>query len=242
MLFARAPRLGHVKTRMLPCLDPGQALALHRALLEDSLSLLRLAAFQMAARPLLALSDPWEPAGDPADAPLMAAVAGVTRFQQRGKDLGERLLHAFRSLFRRQGRAAVVIFGADSPTLPPARLASALALLESEQDLVLGPAEDGGFYLIGARRIVPGLFAGIPWGTSQVFEATLRAGRRSGLRVALLPPWYDVDRPEDLGRLRDDVKSSSPFRPERTASFLEELARSRRPDARGRPSERRPGS
>ncbi|HKN47989.1 MAG TPA: glycosyltransferase, partial [Candidatus Polarisedimenticolia bacterium] len=69
-----------------------------------------------------------------------------------------------------------------------------------------------------------------PWGTSQVLEATLRAGRRSGLRVALLPSWYDVDRPEDLGRLRDDIKACSPFRPERTAAFLAELARSRGPD------------
>ena len=215
---------------MLPCLDAGQALALHRALLEDSLRLLRLAAVEADAQALLALSDPWEPAEDPADASLTAAAAGVTRMHQRGTDLGDRLRHTFRSLLQREGPAGVVIFGADSPTLPPARLASAFALLGSEEDLVLGPAEDGGFYLIGARRIVPGLFAGVPWGTSQVLEATLRAGRRSGLRVALLPSWYDVDRPEDLGRLRDDIKACSPFRPERTAAFLAELARSRGPD------------
>lgn len=240
VLYARAPRLGIAKTRMLPWLEPFEALELHRALLEDSLGLLRRAAARAAALPFLALSEPWTSEADPEEAGLRAAAVGLTLLPQQGADLGERLLGTFRLLLEERGHSSVVIFGADSPTLPPDRFGSAYALLRSPHDLVLGPSEDGGYYLIGARRVTVELFAGIPWGTERAREATLRAASRAGRRIALLPPWYDVDRPEDLLRLRRDLSAPSPPRARRTAAFIEGLARAGRIDPQIGGSGRRP--
>jgi hypothetical protein len=109
------------------------------------------------------------------------------------------------------GAAAVVLVGTDSPTLPLGFLRQAAAWLGGERpcDAVLGPALDGGYYLIGARRELPSLFApGIAWSTDQVLPETLRrlcALGREGLAVRLLPPFYDVDTPDDLARLISDL-------------------------------------
>jgi len=121
---------------------------------------------------------------------------GVPVRLQRGADLGARL---YRSLARR--RRAMVI-GADAPALGPADIARAARSLQAGAHIVLAPAEDGGYALIGARRITPGLFTGVEWGGAQVLAQTLRNAKRVGLRCKLLRTVWDVDRPEDLERLK----------------------------------------
>ncbi|PYS96487.1 MAG: glycosyltransferase [Acidobacteria bacterium] len=222
VLFARVPRPGAVKTRLTPWLTPAEALDLHRALLEDSLALLRRAAAPCGARPVVSFSEPWHPGADDAAGPLAAACSGLDLLPQRGGDLGERLEAAFADL-RAAGDRPVVVIGSDSPTLPAERIVSAFALLRSGAEVVLGPAEDGGFYLIGAGRAGPGLLAGVPWGTRQVLEATERALSGAGVRPVRLPPWYDVDLPADLERLRSDP--AAPSSAARTTALLARLRR-----------------
>jgi len=124
---------------------------------------------------------------------------------QRGADLGARMAHLAAELLADGHRAALLI-GSDLPTLPAAHLTEASrALAPGAADLVLGPAEDGGYYLIGLARPAPALFEGIAWSTAGVLEATRARARGLGLREHLLPPWYDVDTPADLDRLRRDL-------------------------------------
>ena len=94
-----------------------------------------------------------------------------------------------------------MVIGSDSPTLPVTILRAAFGTLRLDADVVLGPAEDGGYYLVGASRPVAELFRGIPWGTPGVLEATVAAASRAAARLVLLPTWYDVDVPEDFDRL-----------------------------------------
>ena len=119
---------------------------------------------------------------------------------QRGKDLGERMQRALTAALRRH-RGAILI-GADCPALRPADLRRAARWLAGGCDVVLGPAEDGGYVLIGARRISPALFAGIDWGSPSVYAASVRNLEQLGYRWRALPQLWDVDRPEDLERLR----------------------------------------
>ncbi len=119
-----------------------------------------------------------------------------------------------------------MIVGSDSPTLPIERPAEAFACLEEGADAAVVPAEDGGYCLLGARRALPDLFAGISWGTAEVLRATIAAARRSGLRLSLLDPWHDVDTPEDLLRLaREIAVSPAARRPRRTAALIGALRR-----------------
>lgn len=134
---------------------------------------------------------------------------GRTLRLQRGRDLGERMHGALRRALRRH-RFAVLI-GADCPALRPRELRRALRWLRGGADLVLAPAEDGGYALIGASRISPALFHDVHWGTGEVVAQTLRNAARAGLRVRLLPIVWDVDRPEDLERLRA-LRFSSAYR------------------------------
>ena len=224
VLYARVPRRGQVKTRMTPWLSADEAFRLHLALLEDSLALLRAGAAAAGATPCLAFSEPWAPAGGGEGfAALAAAATGLARLPQRGGDFGERLRDTFTTLAA-AGRRHVVVIGCDSPTLPPAILRSAFAALRQEAEVVLGPAADGGYYLVGAARPVPEIFTGIPWGTDRVLEATLRALDRAAVRAFLLPPWYDVDLPADLDRLRADLGPPSPGAG-KTAVFIDDLLR-----------------
>ncbi len=225
---------------MIPWLRPDEALRLHMSLVADSLGLLRVGAAAAAATPFVSFSEAWEPEGRPECADLARAAAGLARLPQSGADLGERLSGTFRSLFA-GGFRRVVVIGADSPTLPPAFLTAAFERLQEDAEVVLGPVEDGGYYLVGARDPVPRMFEEIPWGTGRVMEATLAALDRCGVRPALLPCWYDVDRPADLERMRADFPPApgpapAAFAPERTRAFIADLVRD------GRLPHRRRGS
>jgi 8-oxo-dGTP pyrophosphatase MutT (NUDIX family) len=140
---------------------------------------------------------------------------------QRGDDLGARLEGVAEDLLA-SGAKAVAIVDSDTPTLPVAFLEEAINALQSDAvDVVLGPAQDGGYYLVGLRAPQPSLFRGIPWSTSSVLRASLHAADASGLRVHLLQSWYDVDEPPDLDRLVRQLRTLSPFVP----GFPRETAR-----------------
>ena len=125
--------------------------------------------------------------------------------RQRGADLGERMHRALaRGLRRHRG---VIIIGADCPALRPRDLRRAARWLAGGCDVVIAPAEDGGYALIGARRVAPLLFTGIAWGGPDVYESTVRKLVSLGYRWRALERLWDVDRPEDLGRL-DWVRSA----------------------------------
>src|SRR5207249_11979533 len=103
------------------------------------------------------------------------------------------------------GSRRVVLIGCDSPDLPPERVGHALHALESVP-LVLGPSDDGGYYLIGASQLRPEPFEGVEWGSSSVLAKTLEILRKNDIRFSLLPAWYDIDRPEDLYRLKASLR------------------------------------
>jgi len=188
-LFARRPRTGEVKTRLSPAVPSPIACDLHRAMIEDALAA---AAGAEADERILY----WTGAAEGRDS--TALPAEVRERDQRGGHLGERLEHAFDELIASPGDRAV-IFGADCPALDSDALAAAFDALDSH-DLALGPAHDGGYYLVGLRKRAPELFRDIEWSTSRVLEQTLARASRAGLIAAVLPALDDLDTPEDLLR------------------------------------------
>jgi hypothetical protein len=129
-----------------------------------------------------------------------AARFGLILRRQRGTDLGERMRAAFATALK-QARCAVLI-GTDCPALRAQHLRAALDALETGWDAVLTPAEDGGYVLVGLSRPAPSLFRDMPWGSAQVLPRTCERLAATGLRWRLLETLWDVDRPEDLERLR----------------------------------------
>lgn len=188
ILFTRYPEPGRTKTRLIPALGPEGAAELQRQMTEHTLAQAR------AIAPGVDLEIRFS-GGSPAQ---MQAWLGddVTCVPQGEGDLGDRLLRAVQDSFD-QGIERVVVIGSDCPELDTARLEQAFAALE-HQDIVLGPATDGGYYLIGLRRLEPSLFQGIAWGTDTVRHQTLQIAESLGLAIALLDQLSDVDYPEDL--------------------------------------------
>lgn len=203
IVFAKPAAPGDVKTRLVPLLTPEQAAQFHLAALDDVLATATRAA---PGRVELHV------AGDEdAAAEFRRRYPDLVVRRQRPGALGERLTAAFADAFER-GARRVIIVGSDHPTLPPASLSEAIARLRS-LDVAFGPSRDGGYYAVGiARAAWPrarGVFARIPWSTAAVFETSLERARVLGLRVATLPEWYDVDRPDDLALLRRDAAPES---------------------------------
>ncbi len=203
VMMARRPEVGRVKTRLCPPLTPEQAVMLYTAFLHDLVELLRRIP---AVHPLIAYTP--DTAGD-----YFAALApDITRRPQRGIDLSARLATITTDLFD-EGAPAIVIIGSDSPTLPGAYIEEAFAALTNGADLVLGPADDGGYYLVGLRRPIPTLFTNVVMSTPTVLHDTLVIARQLGLRTTLLAPWYDVDTFADLERLYADPEPLPHTRP-----------------------------
>ncbi|RKT46919.1 hypothetical protein BDD21_4461 [Thiocapsa rosea] len=192
LIFAKAPIPGLVKTRLIPTLGPAGAAELACDLLERLVR--RLSDARLAPVELWCSPDP--------EHSLFRALAesvGVALRTQRGDDLGERLSRAAEDAL---GRAeTVLLVGADIPELDAAYCASALAAL-AESDAVLGPAEDGGYVLLGLNASAPELFTDMPWGGERVAAITRRRIASLGWRCPELPVLWDLDRPEDLMRYR----------------------------------------
>ncbi|MCX7793322.1 MAG: TIGR04282 family arsenosugar biosynthesis glycosyltransferase [Thermodesulfovibrionales bacterium] len=129
-------------------------------------------------------------------------ISTISRFKeilpQEGQELGERLLRAIERLSK-AGYKKILLIGADSPDLPADNIKEAFRALDNF-DLVIGPSEDGGYYLIGMKEPLFFIFQEIPWGGSEVLKTTLRMALQKGLSVYLLPRWYDIDTEKDLKR------------------------------------------
>jgi rSAM/selenodomain-associated transferase 1 len=209
--MAKAPRNGHVKTRLAPALPAEPLLKLYTCLLTDTI---RLASAQEGARVLLVC--PAE------DAELLASFAdkGVAVMPQEGNGLAAGLDSVFRQVLG-PGCRRVIALDSDSPHLPQTVLTEAFAHLETH-DLVVGPTVDGGYYLVGASAAHSGLFDGPRMGTSTALGDLLRRASEAGLTAAQTLEWYDVDEARDLARLATDL-SADPARAPATAALLREL-------------------
>ena len=231
-VMAKAPRPGQVKTRLVPPLAPDMASALNASFLRDITENIRLAARDGAIDGVVA----YAPAGfemlfdgmlASGTRLILADGAGVSTPRVRG--FGRCLLEAAQSLFR-EGFGAVCLLNSDSPTLPTALLSRAARALAAEGDrVVLGPAEDGGYYLVGMKTPHANLFEDIDWSTSRVAEQTRQRARVIGLPVEELDCWYDVDDATALLRLCRDVASPAqvggldPYPAPATARCIEQL-------------------
>lgn len=222
-MFTRVPVPGAAKTRLVPPLTAAQAAGLQRAMTGDLLERLdrALGAAVPAARRLSReVRCDRRPASGDLDIP-----SGWTVGQQGSGDLGERLGRAVRAA-RQDGVCHLVIIGADAPLLPLPLVEAAFAGL-TDRDVMVAPAEDGGYVLIALalarapQAAVEALFTGIPWGTGAVCRTTAEAAGRAGLRFDELPRHWDVDRPEDLPRLAAAIRAlDAAARPHRTVAVL----------------------
>jgi rSAM/selenodomain-associated transferase 1 len=200
-VLARAPSDQKGKTRLLEGLGGLGGADLRRAILLDTLAALD--AVHRADR--FVLFTPRE-----AGAEIAELGANARLMPQRGEMLGQRLEHAFADLFA-LGYDAAALIGSDLPTLPTFVIEQGLDALGRGLDpVVLGPADDGGYYFIGLRRPHPELFRGVPWSTGSVLAATREVADRLALEVMLLPSWYDVDGVADLARALGASEGRSP--------------------------------
>ncbi|MDA0991247.1 MAG: TIGR04282 family arsenosugar biosynthesis glycosyltransferase, partial [Verrucomicrobia bacterium] len=190
IVFSRYPQPGETKTRMIPALGPEGACNLQRAMSGHTLLTARVAAQATAAHLSVRYT------GGSAKQ-LQRWLGNGTDYRPQGDgDLGDRMREAMATSFA-EGSQATVIIGTDCPSLTPALLAEALHALR-DHDVVFGPAADGGYYLIGLRRLIPGLFTGIQWGGETVLRQSLAAIDDQALAIKWLPPLNDVDRADDL--------------------------------------------
>lgn len=188
MVFVKAPRPGFAKTRLIPVLGAEGAAALSRALAEAALAATTPGPGEYER---LVFFDPPDAAGE-----MRCWLPGLRLIPQTGPDLGARMSHALaHALARGAGRAAVI--GTDAPRVDRERVNEALAALDAA-DLVLGPAEDGGYYLLALSHPWPDLFTGVSWSTPAVREQTLARAAALGLSVHELPPLGDIDTAENL--------------------------------------------
>jgi uncharacterized protein len=190
VVLTRFPLPGHVKTRLIPALGARRAAALHRALARRTIAAAR------EARALCGCAIEVHHDGGTPAALARWLGADVAFVPQGAGDLGRRLASAVRSA-RARRRGPVVLVGTDCPALEGRHVAAACAALQ-RCDVALGPALDGGYWLLGLARPAAALFRRIPWGTDRVLARTRAAARTAGQTVALLERLADVDRPEDL--------------------------------------------
>ena len=213
-VMAKVPGAVAVKSRLRSVLDAGQATELYRCFLLDRLD--AVAALPDIA-PVVAFTPP---EAREALAPMVPPAFRL--IAQRGDDLSERLATLLGG-FLAEGHSGAIALDSDSPTLPMAYVSEAARVLAgAEADLVLGPSDDGGYYLVGVSHPLPALFEGIPWSTPTVLAVTLERARTHGLSVHLLPAWFDVDTEDDLRRLHREMTAGG-LRPLRTYAFVTAL-------------------
>jgi rSAM/selenodomain-associated transferase 1 len=207
---AKRPAAGRTKTRLTPPLSPQEASALYECFLRDTLDLIRLVP---GAQPVIAYL--------PAQArDYFARLApDFEHVCQEGADLGTRLDNALIRYLQR-GYRRVAIMNSDGPTLPVSCLIEAFESLTDGVDVVLGPCDDGGYYLIGLKRPAPRLLREVRMSTPNVVADTLALAAEEGLRVKLLPAWYDVDDATSLARLIAELADAPAEVAAHTRAFL----------------------
>lgn len=192
-VFAREPELGKVKSRLAAAVGDEAALAIYQSMLARVAALVD--QFTSAEWDLWVTSNY-------SHENFISICNKRNIYLQKGGDLGAKMGFAIEQSLSRVGVDAVILIGTDCPALTQAYLERARVALDEGSDVVLGPAEDGGYVLIGARRPIPSLFEGVSWGTERVLEQTLARLEASQLSYQLLDTLWDVDRPEDLQRLQ----------------------------------------
>ena len=214
--MAKRPQRGRTKTRLCPPLSADRAALLAECLLRDTIDLLRSAA---ATIPMLTPAIAYTPAN--ARGYFASLAPEFHLVAQRGDELGSRLDHVLSSSLH-EGFAYAGAINADGPTLPVANIQRAFAeIAQPECDAVFGPSEDGGYYLIALKEAQPRLTRQVQMSTPTVLAETLAIAHEEGLRVALLPPWHDVDTWEDLVRLRDELDALPASIGRATREFLQ---------------------
>ena len=216
ILFARTPVPGRVKSRLQPRLSPEQACALHCAATSDTAALLAEALPHPALWLFLSEQPPQSETGDQTAGELVLPPRFRCALQSDG-NLGDRMGAAFARALS-GGARRVVIFGSDSPTLPRSVPPLAFHNLQ-DSELVVGPTDDGGYYLIGCRRFDPGLFEGVEWSTPRTCSQTLANAARLGYKTSLLERWFDLDSWSDIGRLLADAQRGTHLPPHLAAFF-----------------------
>ena len=203
-VMTKAPQAGRVKTRLTPPLSPEEAAALNTCFLHDTAAAISSASSGGKAQGV----GVYTPVG------AESAYSGILPVEfilvpQRGDKFGERLLAATDDLLQ-LGFSALCLIDSDSPTVPPTAFSQAVEYLSrSEDSVVLGPSDDGGYYLIGLKKSHHELFDQIDWSTDRVLEQTIAAAREIDLPVHLLPSWYDVDDRATLSRLCQELFGSN---------------------------------
>ena len=219
-VMTKAPKAGRVKTRLVPPLTPDEAAELNKCFLRDTAATISNACGG-GLRPPTAAKErfhssahgaPLQCRGIAVYTPVGAESAytdilpaGFSLLPQRGDEFGERLYFAVEDLFK-CGFDSVCLIDSDSPTVPGESFAEAVELLSTSKDrVVLGPTDDGGYYLIGLKKPHGELFEQIDWSTERVLNQTIERATESGLEIKLLPTGYDVDDASDLRRLCDEL-------------------------------------
>lgn len=197
IVFAREPLPGRVKTRLAAALGDRAAADLYETMLQDVLATCR----QLHDVETVVF---W--ACEEASLPRLAGRYRCRSRRQSDGDLGQRMRAAFEEMFA-EGCDVCCIIGSDAPDLPLSYIQAAYNLLATERtDVVFGPATDGGYCLLGLRRVVPPLFADISWSSAGVLEQSLAAARKAGHTPALLPEWQDIDTIEDLHAYHERIR------------------------------------
>jgi hypothetical protein len=212
MIVVKEPVLGQVKTRLAAGVGGAYALALYQAFVADTIAVARTVPGVDLGLVF------WPPS---AYAYFRTLCPHAVLFGQRGADLGERLFNAFEQAYA-AGYEQCVIISSDSPNVPAAYLRRAFELLD-DASVVLGPCEDGGYYLIGMHVPQPVLFEGITWSTEVVYQQTVDRAAGAGLQLATLPVWYDIDTVADLTQLRADLVKQPGAAPDATLAVLNQM-------------------
>lgn len=195
IVVAKHPAPGKTKTRLSPPLTPELASALYESFLFDTLDQMR----QVAdSHHVIAYLDERDY--------FIRVAPDFELIPQEGHDLGERLDHAITSYLSR-GYQRVVIMDSDSPTLPSVYLSQAFLVLSDGADVVLGPCDDGGYYLIGLRKPAPRLLREVHMSTPAVAAETMALAKEEGLQLVALPTWYDIDDLASLSRLIKEIEN-----------------------------------
>jgi rSAM/selenodomain-associated transferase 1 len=210
IVVAKRPAPGNTKTRLSPPLSPEQASALYECFLADTLDQIR----QVEGVERVIAYLPAQAHGY-----FHRLAPDFQLIQQQGADLGARLDHALTS-YLSHGYDHAVIMDSDSPTLPAEHLSQAFTALSDGVQVVLGPCEDGGYYLIGCSQPVPRLLREVRMSTPTVAADTIRLANEAGLHLVQLPTWYDVDDGASLVRLAQEIEESDPRTAAHTRRFL----------------------
>jgi len=208
IVVAKRPAPGKTKTRLSPPLAPELASSLYECFLCDTLDQMR--QVQDAHHVIAYLDEPDY---------FQRLAPDFELIPQKGHDLGERLDNALTSCLS-QGYERAIIMNSDSPTLPSDYLSQGFDMLSDGTDVVLGPCDDGGYYLIGIKKPTPRLLREVQMSTPTVAEDTIVLAKKEGLHLVTLPTWYDVDDTASLSRLVEEIEHHDSQTAKHTRQFL----------------------